>query len=157
MRKKRGPTRQCIDCGMPCWHQRCGVCANIARIPPFTSLLGEQEIELRRRWARGDAVKDIAFGFGVTKNVVIGKARRLGLGLHPNAGPPQSHRWPRKAMPGPYPCETIGPNDCRWPIGHPDKPDFRFCGEPAVPGRSYCAKHAAVAYVRPKEMAEAAD
>ncbi len=35
---------------------------------------------------------------------------------------------------------------CRWPIGHPGEPEFRFCGDARVPGRPYCADHCALAY-----------
>lgn len=30
---------------------------------------------------------------------------------------------------------------CRWPLGDPRHPSFRFCAEPAVPTRVYCADH----------------
>jgi GcrA cell cycle regulator len=37
------------------------------------------------------------------------------------------------------------PHHCRWPIGDPHSPDFRFCGErradPDDPRRQYCARH----------------
>jgi GcrA cell cycle regulator len=35
---------------------------------------------------------------------------------------------------------------CRWPMGDPTKPDFRFCGAGASAGLPYCAHHARVAY-----------
>mgnify|MGYP002780157515 FL=1 len=35
---------------------------------------------------------------------------------------------------------------CKWPIGHPDDPDFHFCGKPANPGFPYCGEHCLVAY-----------
>jgi GcrA cell cycle regulator len=35
---------------------------------------------------------------------------------------------------------------CKWPIGDPTDPDFRFCGLPAVPGKPYCQAHVAVAF-----------
>jgi GcrA cell cycle regulator len=35
---------------------------------------------------------------------------------------------------------------CRWPMGDPTKPEFRFCGARAVAGLPYCAHHARVAY-----------
>lgn len=37
---------------------------------------------------------------------------------------------------------------CQWPFGDPGDKTFRFCGCPAERGRSYCAEHAAVAFVR---------
>jgi GcrA cell cycle regulator len=39
-----------------------------------------------------------------------------------------------------------GERHCRWPIGDPRSPDFRFCGCAAVEGLPYCAEHARVAY-----------
>jgi GcrA cell cycle regulator len=36
---------------------------------------------------------------------------------------------------------------CRWPVGDPREPDFYFCSEPRALPCSYCAKHAAIAYV----------
>jgi GcrA cell cycle regulator len=35
---------------------------------------------------------------------------------------------------------------CKWPIGDPTDPEFRFCGNPAHPGKPYCAAHVAVAF-----------
>lgn len=35
---------------------------------------------------------------------------------------------------------------CRWPIGDPSSPDFRFCGARALTGLPYCACHAQIAY-----------
>ena len=34
---------------------------------------------------------------------------------------------------------------CRWPLGDPSSPDFRYCGSPAANG-PYCAYHARLAY-----------
>lgn len=35
---------------------------------------------------------------------------------------------------------------CRWPVGDPRSPDFRFCGCTAHEGLPYCIDHARVAY-----------
>jgi len=35
---------------------------------------------------------------------------------------------------------------CRWPMGDPTKPDFRFCGGGAAGGLPYCAHHSRIAY-----------
>ncbi|MFQ3666697.1 MAG: GcrA family cell cycle regulator [Sphingomonadaceae bacterium] len=35
---------------------------------------------------------------------------------------------------------------CKWPIGHPDEPDFHFCGKPVAPGFPYCGEHCLLAY-----------
>jgi hypothetical protein len=40
---------------------------------------------------------------------------------------------------------------CRWPIGNPhDLTTFRYCGEAAPCGSSYCKQHARLAYLRRK-------
>lgn len=38
---------------------------------------------------------------------------------------------------------------CRWPIGDPLNPDFRFCGEEKIAGTSYCLDHYHAAYQAP--------
>lgn len=38
--------------------------------------------------------------------------------------------------------------DCRWPVGDPRQPGFRFCCSPRNEGRPYCAAHEGVAYDR---------
>ena len=35
---------------------------------------------------------------------------------------------------------------CRWPLGDPTKPEFRFCGSQGVVGLPYCTHHAQIAY-----------
>jgi GcrA cell cycle regulator len=47
---------------------------------------------LRSAWIEGIHVNDIAYHLGVSRNAVVGKARRLNLGLHPNARGTQDHR-----------------------------------------------------------------
>jgi GcrA cell cycle regulator len=39
---------------------------------------------------------------------------------------------------------------CRWPMGDPSKPEFRFCGKRKA-GKTYCAGHAAIAYIPPEQ------
>jgi GcrA cell cycle regulator len=39
-----------------------------------------------------------------------------------------------------------GERHCRWPVGDPRSPDFRFCGCTAHEGLPYCVDHARVAY-----------
>ena len=52
-----------------------------------------------------------------------------------------------------HPILTLKLRSCRWPIGDPKEPDFRFCGCSALPGRPYCAEHMAIAYIpiRPRK------
>jgi len=35
---------------------------------------------------------------------------------------------------------------CRWPLGDPTTPEFRYCGARAVEGLPYCPHHAQIAY-----------
>lgn len=60
---------------------------------------------------------------------------------------------PRPAMPPRFSSAGIdrptrrGPSCC-WPIGDPGTPGFHFCGATPLPGKPYCAEHAAIAYVK---------
>lgn len=36
---------------------------------------------------------------------------------------------------------TLKDHLCKYPIGHPDDPDFAFCGRAAAPDCPYCAEH----------------
>ncbi|HWK33184.1 MAG TPA: GcrA family cell cycle regulator [Hyphomicrobium sp.] len=40
---------------------------------------------------------------------------------------------------------NLQPNECRWPIGDPQRPGFHFCGAHKQEGNPYCAEHAALA------------
>ena len=46
---------------------------------------------------------------------------------------------------------------CRWPIGDPRSPDFRFCGCTAHEGMPYCVDHARVAYQSVSKRARGGD
>lgn len=47
----------------------------------------------------------------------------------------------------------LEPHDyrCRWPLGDPQKPDFRYCAADRVPGLSYCLHHAKRAFPKVAE------
>ncbi|MER2520683.1 MAG: GcrA family cell cycle regulator [Bdellovibrionales bacterium] len=49
-----------------------------------------------------------------------------------------------------------GDRQCRWPVGDPRSPDFRFCGCPAYESLPYCIDHARVAYQNVGRKARAA-
>ncbi len=44
------------------------------------------------------------------------------------------------------PVTKAGERHCRWPIGDPRSPDFRFCGCDTHEGLPYCLHHARIAY-----------
>ena len=97
---------------------------------------------LVRLWEEGVTTAEIGRRIGVTKNAVIGKVHRIGL-------------VPRVITEKPAPRRNVfdfNGSVCMWPIGHPGDDDFHFCGTAPVSGKPYCAKHAAQAYVRPKEI-----
>ncbi len=43
---------------------------------------------------------------------------------------------------------------CQWPFGEPGTPGFHFCDTNAVPGKSYCEEHVALAYVKVRDRRE---
>lgn len=50
-------------------------------------------------------------------------------------------------MPAPEPAPYIrliaDDRGCRWPLGEPGEPGFRFCAAPSMRGKSYCDTHRA--------------
>jgi GcrA cell cycle regulator len=99
--------------------------------------------QLGQLWAQGLSTAEIGRRLGLTKNAVVGKAHRLSLNPRPSPlkAPPQRRR---------IVVDFSGPS-CSWPIGHPGEKTFHFCGGKPVAGKPYCAEHAALAYIRPKE------
>lgn len=126
---------------------------------------------LKKLWGEGRTAAEIArtLGSGFSRNAVIGKAHRLKLSsrLSPISSPapkvkrpantqkvtPVRPRAVRAAPPPPVHINVKGiklvdlkERMCRWPLGDPKDPDFKFCGCTAVPGLPYCADHARMAY-----------
>jgi GcrA cell cycle regulator len=52
------------------------------------------------------------------------------------------------------PTRIFRPQSCCWPLGEPGTRSFRFCDAESLPGKPYCAAHAAVAYVRVRDKRE---
>ena len=132
--------------------------------------------QLRNFVISGLSCSQIAVEIGVTRNAVIGKIHRLGLAPGRPAArlarvcPPRARR-PRLSpqrhflnlfsAEAPYMADfeaapiasanrctlaELAQDKCRWPIGDPCEADFVFCGNDAVAGFSYCARHARMAY-----------
>ena len=53
----------------------------------------------------------------------------------------------------PKTLEELTDNNCKWPIGHPNKEDFYFCGRKPMEKFSYCKLHLLYAY-QPKNAKE---
>ena len=76
----------------------------------------------------------------------------------PDPAPMMSDRPPAEAAELPRRDEAIVPQShgvtimelregvCRWPLGDPTTPAFRYCGARAVEGLPYCSHHAQLAY-----------
>jgi GcrA cell cycle regulator len=93
-------------------------------------------------WNEGLSTSEIGVRLGVTKNAVVGKVHRLGL---PKRGSPIKQKVPPAEI---ISLEALRPGMCCWPDGEPGDADFRFCGEPVVPEKPYCAEHCDRAYVK---------
>lgn len=108
--------------------------------------------QLKELWSEGLTTGEIGKRLGVSKNAVVGKAHRLGLKGRPS--PIKRAKNSRQSSPAPKEKDKkirsvvdLSANTCRWPIGDPREPGFHFCGAPTLPGKPYCAEHAAIAYV----------
>ena len=115
----------------------------------------------RLRELAGEGLSSEAIGkqLGKSKNSIIGCARRRGIALtyrqYPSIPdwPPaqllrteQNFEQPKPAKPFTFGITELQSGQCRWPKGDSN---FTFCGAPQVPGYSYCASHAAIAFNRP--------
>jgi GcrA cell cycle regulator len=118
----------------------------------------EMVADLRRGIAFGLTSGVIAAQMGITRNAVIGKARRLHLSLTPRK-PPEEGPPPRRSRiklpptPPPPPSGALAPGSipveiwdltdftCRWPVAG-DHPPFWYCGAPTTPREGvYCPCH----------------
>jgi len=76
----------------------------------------------------------------------------------PHPAPMMSNRPPAEAAELPRREAAVAPQSegvtimelregvCRWPLGDPTTPAFRYCGARAVEGLPYCPHHAQIAY-----------
>ncbi|MCK5446371.1 MAG: global cell cycle regulator GcrA-like protein [Rhodospirillaceae bacterium] len=126
----------------------------------------EQISQLTDLWDTGLPTSAIGKKMGITKNSVIGKARRMGLPARPSpirmGGPSRRKRAPKKAIkikkeiilrPKDIPLVPLIDlgNGCPWPYGDPQDDDFGFCGQQKDGKKAYCAEHNERAYLKPKK------
>jgi|SRR5579864_4599991 len=124
--------------------------------PTMESIWNPERIsQLTELWNQGLSTAEIGRRIGVTKNAVVGKAHRLLLTPRPSPLKRRPGAVPRVAkVAKPKVLNFSGPS-CSWPIGHPGDKNFHFCDEPPLPGKPYCAQHAKMAYIRPKNSSAA--
>jgi GcrA cell cycle regulator len=137
----------------------------------------DEKVEiLKAMWADGTSTKGIGRELGCSRNAVAGKITRLELPTPERKAAPAKpgpvvKEPPRApgirvvrprvphlvlvAPPAPKPkrraVTLLKMTDChcRWPIGDPSQPDFRFYGAPQASlstGQPYCPEHHKVAY-----------
>ena len=135
---------------------------------------------LRELWDQGLPTAQIGKLIGFTKNAVVGKAHRIGLERRPSpirrtAVKPDRKKERSPVMPklnfetskeitNTQYKETVTfqpvvknlfaqpkKRGCEWPEGHPDEPEFRFCGKERFEEKPYCLNHCAIAYIIPEK------
>jgi GcrA cell cycle regulator len=143
----------------------------------------ETTARLAELWEKGLSASLIGAELGVTRNSVLGRAFRLGLGKRREAYPQARRRvptWRKKPDPTSRPSRVlvvksnveffdptltsnfcanpvdilgITADQCRWVIGEPR--ELKFCGEAKFANHSFCARHSRIAY-RPARERKAA-
>lgn len=116
-----------------------------------------------------ESAADIATGLGggITRNAVIGKARRLGLASKKaDRAAEKKSRKRRPAQPKPpklkpvvihdtpprmVTLQELEPHHCRYGLGDPRDADFRFCGADKWGESPYCRYHFHICYQPPAQ------
>jgi GcrA cell cycle regulator len=137
----------------------------------------ERVAMLKKLWQEGRSASEVAQLLGgLTRNAVIGKVHRLGLGGRATPSRPRTQgaqsagrttrlsiaagtlRIVKPAAPVRLPkatgveltptatIHTLTLAACRWPIGDPRDPEFGFCGRACSDKGSYCQGHAQLAF-----------
>ena len=128
----------------------------------------ERNAEIIRHWESGMTYSAVAAAMKLTREVVAGVVkravargetpalsqedlakRRLHTQRH-NGGINRHIHRNREAdvTGGGAALAEVGPRECRFPIGSPSSPTFRFCREPRWLHSPYCAHHKRICEVR---------
>ena len=119
---------------------------------------GLRDAELTALWTARPtkSTSQIAIAMGLTRNQVIGRARRIKLPRHAGAcvkGGKPANSGPRKSRAKPIfaPAKAVVVRmtlhgRCSWIEGNPNGLDTMFCGAQIERG-AYCATHGALAYI----------
>jgi len=104
----------------------------------------ENSARLARLWDKGKTARQIGEILGCTRNMVIGRAHRMGLDARPSP-------IIRGEIKNPFIPEGFQERQervCEWPEGHPGTPSYSECGKPRHGHAPYCKEHCIKA-VRP--------
>ena len=122
----------------------------------------ETVAQLRQDIASGMTYELAGKRAGVSKNAAIGKANREGFKRGPDAiltemqinhagGPQPVVRLRRLPMTLPTRLDALDlfpKRGCVFPLGHPGKTGFGFCGAETGQGFAYCPTHDALTHVK---------
>lgn len=120
------------------------------------------DLRLRVLWKQRDVpMMDLCERLGFDRETVLKRVDELGLGVRleivscappePKTEPPKNDHIeapPAEAPPKRLTIFDLRHGHCRWPINDPGE-DYYFCGDDALPNKSYCACHHRLAHRRP--------
>ena len=125
--------------------------------PVNSTWTAEKIADLRRLCEKTDlSLTEIAAAMGLSKNQVVGKARRLKVARSEivlaryNGGGWKRRREKTRPMtiePMPLGLPSGG---CLFPMWGNERPTHEFCDATRKPGKPYCERHCSIAYENPK-------